>query len=123
MPFEFTPEQFALICSDLESVPLSFAVAASSAVPILLSPVTVRNYAGTCTQAQGLETGMSHERNLSARVLHRIAESYRNAKERPYILELFRGSDAMEALVVEDALYCGNCSPRSDPIPLPDLGT
>ena len=45
-----------------------------------------------------------------------------HAKERPYILELFRGSDMMEALVVEDALYCGNCSPRPDPIPLPDLG-
>lgn len=84
-PFEFTPEQFALICSDLESVPLSFAVAASSAVPILLSPVTVRNHAGTCTQSQGLETGKPLERNLSARVLNRIAQSYRNAKERPYI--------------------------------------
>jgi len=85
-PFEFTPEQFALICSDLESVPLSFAVAASSAVPILLSPVTVRNYAGTCTQSQGLETGVPLEkRNLSARVLQRIAQSYRNAKERPYL--------------------------------------
>lgn len=85
VPFEFTPEQFALICSDLESVPLSFAVAASSAVPILLSPVTVRNYAGTCTQAEGSGTGMSRQQNLSARVLRRIAESYRNAKERPYI--------------------------------------
>ncbi|MGJ7510292.1 patatin-like phospholipase family protein [Variovorax sp. GT1P44] len=85
VPFEFTPEQFALICSELESVPLSFAVAASSAVPILLSPVTVRNYGGSCTQSQEPETGMSHEGNLSARVLHRIAESYRNAKKRPYI--------------------------------------
>ncbi|MGS3469764.1 patatin-like phospholipase family protein, partial [Citrobacter farmeri] len=28
--------------------PLSFAVAASSAVPLLLSPVTVRNNANTC---------------------------------------------------------------------------
>ncbi len=36
-PFEFTADQFELICSDLQSVPLSFAVAASSAVPILLS--------------------------------------------------------------------------------------
>ncbi|MDM0116659.1 patatin-like phospholipase family protein [Variovorax sp. J22R133] len=85
VPFEFTPEQFALICSDLESVPLSFAVAASSAVPLLLSPVTLRNHAGTCTQAPGLDVGVSSERNLSARVLHRIAESYRNAKERPFI--------------------------------------
>ena len=46
-----------------------------------------------------------------------------HAKERPYILELFRGSDAMQALVVEDALYCGNCSPRPDPLALPDLGS
>ena len=37
--FEFTADQFELICSNLQSVPLSFAVAASSAVPILLSPL------------------------------------------------------------------------------------
>ena len=43
-------EQFALICSDLESVPLSFAVAASSAVPILLSPVTAM-----LNEVQGIE--------------------------------------------------------------------
>ena len=41
--FEFTWDQFTLICSDLGRVPLSFAVAASSAVPLLLSPVTLRN--------------------------------------------------------------------------------
>jgi hypothetical protein len=41
--------------------------------------------------------------------------------ERPYILELFRGADATQALVVEDALFCGTCSPRPDPIRLPEL--
>jgi hypothetical protein len=41
--------------------------------------------------------------------------------ERPYILDLFRRSDTTQALVVEDALFCGTCSPRSDPIPLPEL--
>lgn len=41
--FEFIPDQFALMCSDLSSVPLSFAVAASSAVPLLLSPMTLQN--------------------------------------------------------------------------------
>ena len=46
--FEFTWDQFTLICSDLGRVPLSFAVAASSAVPLLLSPVTLRNYADRC---------------------------------------------------------------------------
>jgi NTE family protein len=44
-PFAFTQEQFDYLCSDLESYPVSRAVAASSAVPLLLSPITLRNYA------------------------------------------------------------------------------
>ena len=83
-PFEFTPEQFALICSDLDSVPLSVAVAASSAVPLLLSPVTVRNFAGSCPQAPASHDEQP-DRNLSARLLRLIADAYRNADERPYI--------------------------------------
>lgn len=84
-PFEFTPEQFALICSDLDSVPLSFAVAASSAVPMLLSPITVRNYAGTCPQSAPLHEQALADGNLSARLLHLIKQSYRNSDERPHI--------------------------------------
>lgn len=84
-PFEFTPEQFGLICSDLDSVPLSFAVAASSAVPILLSPVTVRNFAGSCPQSAPLYEEAPGDANLSARLLHLIQQSYRNSDERPYI--------------------------------------
>jgi NTE family protein len=84
-PFEFTPEQFALICSDLDSVPLSFAVAASSAVPILLSPITVRNYAGTCAQSAWLEEQAGADVNLAARLLHLIKQSYLDSDERPYI--------------------------------------
>jgi NTE family protein len=44
--FEFTQDQFDLLCSDLSAVPVARAVAASSAFPVLLSPLTVRNYAG-----------------------------------------------------------------------------
>jgi NTE family protein len=84
-PFEFTSEQFALICSDLDTLPLSFAVAASSAVPLLLSPMTVRNYAGSCPQSVPLYEQAHASSNLSARLLHLIAESYRNSQERPYI--------------------------------------
>lgn len=83
-PFEFTPEQFALICSDLESVPLSFAVAASSSVPLLLSPMTLRNYAGTCPEPEKRYESRPG-RNLSAQFLRMIADSYRNAQQRPYI--------------------------------------
>jgi NTE family protein len=46
--FEFTQPQFDLMCSDLSAFPVSKAVAASSAVPGLLTPVTVNNYAGSC---------------------------------------------------------------------------
>jgi hypothetical protein len=39
----------------------------------------------------------------------------------PYVLDLFRGGDVTKALVVEDALYCGACRPRPDPLDLPEL--
>ncbi|CAM3719744.1 patatin-like phospholipase family protein [Polaromonas hydrogenivorans] len=84
-PFEFTPEQFALICSDLDSVPLSVAVAASSSVPLLLSPITVRNYGGSCASAARTHGEPNAPRNLSARFLRMIAQSYGNAQQRPYI--------------------------------------
>lgn len=84
-PFEFTPEQFALICSDLDSVPLSFAVAASSSVPVLLSPMTIRNYAGSCPQSQQMYDAAMADRSLSARLLRMISLSYQNSQEHPYI--------------------------------------
>jgi len=46
--FTFTQGQFDVICSDLQALPIAYAVAASSAVPMLLSPVSLRNHAGTC---------------------------------------------------------------------------
>lgn len=44
----FTQDTFDVICSDLTHFPVARAVAASSAVPVILSPLTVRNYAGSC---------------------------------------------------------------------------
>jgi hypothetical protein len=44
-----------------------------------------------------------------------------HADTQPFVLELFRGKDSTRALVVEDALWCGACSPRPDPIDLPEL--
>ena len=45
-PFAFVQEQFDYLCSDLSRYPVSRAVAASSAVPLVLSPITLRNYGG-----------------------------------------------------------------------------
>ena len=46
--FEFNQRQFDLICSDLSKLPLSVATAASSALPLILSPLSLKNYAGQC---------------------------------------------------------------------------
>lgn len=46
--FEFTQEEFDRICADLESYPVSRAVTASSAVPVLLTPIRMRSFAGEC---------------------------------------------------------------------------
>ena len=83
--FEFSPEQFALICSDLDSVPLSFAVAASSAVPILLSPVTLRNHAGQCPRPREVSEAAAPADNFRARLFNSNARSYLDASERPYL--------------------------------------
>jgi hypothetical protein len=44
-----------------------------------------------------------------------------HAETKPYVLELFRGATSTKALVVEDAIHCGACTPRPDPIELPEL--
>jgi NTE family protein len=46
--FPFLQEWFDLICSDLSSYPVARAAAASSAVPLVLSPISLRNYTGKC---------------------------------------------------------------------------
>src|SRR5215471_12137378 len=47
----FTQTTFDVLCSDLNAIRLSRAAAASSAVPVVLSPVTLNNYGGTCGYA------------------------------------------------------------------------
>jgi hypothetical protein len=42
-------------------------------------------------------------------------------EDRPYILELLQLDGSTQALVVEDALFCGSCHPRPHPVPLPEL--
>jgi NTE family protein len=42
--FAFTPGRFDDLCSDLDQLPLSVAVAASAAFPVALSPMSLRNY-------------------------------------------------------------------------------
>lgn len=45
--FDFTSEQLGRLCSSIDRVPLAFAVAASSAVPLLFSPLTLHSHRGS----------------------------------------------------------------------------
>lgn len=46
--FSFTQDQFDALCADLMQVPLGRAVATSTALPPLLTPITFENRGGTC---------------------------------------------------------------------------
>lgn len=50
--FSFLQEYFDLLCSDLASYPIARAVTASSAVPIMLNPVVLKNHPGCLNPTQ-----------------------------------------------------------------------
>lgn len=118
-PFDFTPEQFGLICSDLDRTPLSFAVAASSAVPLLLSPITLQNHAGDCAPGPLPPRGSStvdNDNDYRTRLLALSAQSYRDAKERPFIHLVDGGvSDNTGARLMLDRLLAGGSIASSFP--------
>lgn len=48
-PFHFSPETFNALCSDLRTLPVSQAVAASAAVPVAFTPIVLENFPDSCT--------------------------------------------------------------------------
>jgi NTE family protein len=84
--FEFNQATFDLLCSDLDKFPVARAVAASSAVPMLFSPVTLWNYAERCT-LEVPETPAWLDRGYALRQAQRMHEllSYRDSTRRPFI--------------------------------------
>jgi NTE family protein len=89
--FVFNQSVFDVICSDLNAVPLSRAAAASSAVPVVLSSITMNNYGGTCnTQMPGwvkmfLETDDPPRPAARAIRSLKTIEGYTDSVHRPYI--------------------------------------
>ncbi len=47
-PFIYNTVNFGALCSDLQRYPLSEAVAASAAVPLVFAPIVIENYADRC---------------------------------------------------------------------------
>jgi len=74
----FLPQNFDVMCADLSSFKLSRAAAASSAVPVVLSPITINNYGGQCDyhEPAWLKT-FANQRNPprpAGRILKRLQE-------------------------------------------------
>ena len=84
----FTQDVFDVFCSDVQGFPVARAVAASSAVPILLTPVTLRNYAGSCGFEMPVELEVTlKERDISKRQYHHAnnIKPYLDVDKKPYI--------------------------------------
>lgn len=87
-PFAFTQRYFDLIGSDLTSLPLGRAVAASSAAPLLLSPLTLRNFSDASREerlecAAHIQTSAFADRGPTELTQNLI--SYLDATDRPFI--------------------------------------
>ncbi len=86
--FAFTPQLFSLICSDSDLFPVARAVAASSAVPLIFTPVVLTNRAGSCDYPTpawirvGLREKQSNPRRYR---LARTWSRYLLRPEHPYI--------------------------------------
>ena len=87
----FTQSIFNLLCSDLDAVRLSRAAAASSAVPVVFSTVTLDNYGGTCRFEPPpwvrLFTQSDNPPRPAARAIRELkdGEAYADSAEKPYI--------------------------------------
>jgi len=87
--FSFTQDQFDAICGDLSRVTLGRAVAASTALPPLLTPISFENRGGTCGRKappwqaaaeKASESGTPGRALLRARALDAYADP-----DRPYV--------------------------------------
>ncbi len=88
---DFTQEYFDAMCLNLSDLPIARAVAASSAVPLVFSPVTLNNNGGNCGYTlpvqlkQAIESDTDKLQNTTRREFGSGLRQYENSQERPYI--------------------------------------
>lgn len=110
--FPFVTEHFELIGSDLKSYRISRAIAAASAFPLLLSPITLKNYRG---EPGVLDPGMlpregtdgGSRRNI---LVQNAFRSYGDYHNNPYIHLVDGGASdnlGLEALIDADLEFGG----------------
>lgn len=87
-PFLFSPETFDALCSDLSTLPISEAVAASAAFPLVFSPVVLQAHQGKCVyqEPDWLTAARNNPEATSAmKAQARALESYANPDEVKYV--------------------------------------
>jgi NTE family protein len=108
--FEFHQPQFDLLCSDLNKLPIAYASAASAALPLALSPITLKNYAGQCGyQPPAWVDQAVHSPDRARRQRAKELLSYLDVDKRPYIHLLDGGLSDNMALrgIMEGAALLG----------------
>jgi predicted acylesterase/phospholipase RssA len=105
--FEFTQEQFDLLGSDLGRFPLARAVAASSAFPFLLSPISLKNHpqAAAYVQPEEYQNALkSYAANPRRYVAARNRVAYLDKARRPFVHLMDGGlSDNIGLRAIENA--------------------
>jgi NTE family protein len=81
-PFVFNQTTFASLCSDISAFPLSEAVAASAAVPLVFAPVVMTNFADRCQYSMPPWASRALENPNAPAVLRANAEAIQRYRDR-----------------------------------------
>ncbi len=87
-PFLFSPETFDALCSDLSKLPVSEAVAASAAFPLVFTPIVLEAHPGDCNyrEPDWLTAARYNPEATSAMRAHaRALESYANPAQVKFV--------------------------------------
>jgi NTE family protein len=89
-PFVFGQDTFDWICSDITTLPMARAVAASNGFPVLFTPISLRNYAHddehACKRPAWVDPYLAIPDELSRRrQLALLASSYLDKREEAYV--------------------------------------
>ncbi len=83
--FSFIQGYFDLLCSDLSSYPVANAVAASSAVPVVMNPVVIENFAGCDGMQWPPAAAQLAKDDAEFAILYEGANSYKDKENRKFI--------------------------------------
>lgn len=83
--FEFTQFQFDFLCSNLSKLSIAHASAASAALPLVLSPISLKNYSNACRYE--VPAYLYQAKRVGRVGAQRANEllSYLDAEKRPYV--------------------------------------